>query len=286
MAEAGQGGVETLPEAWADWIPGIHLEALIYQSPTSLVFKARSAAGAIMALKIGRQGQAAEAAATITHEFNILRRFNSPQIIQALSGHPDHHPPYFTMPFIEGWEIRGASRRIVDGPRRLRQILIWMGQLALALQIIHDKGVIHCDIKATNLRVDRRARLHLLDFGIAEFQNQRRGEISSRFAASLAYASPEQIQGQSLTHRTDLYSLGILLYELVVGRRPFIAGDERTLMLSHIQGQMPDPRQFKPQLPEGICLLLQALLAKRPENRPVDGGQVARYIRRLLPGLP
>ena len=141
-------------------------------------------------------------------------------------------------------------------------------QLAKALAYAHGQGVIHRDIKPANILVNERKDVFLTDFGIAKLiESTSQITASGSITGTPSYMSPEQAQGESLDARSDLYSLGILLYQMVTGRVPFEAETPLAVILKHVQASLPLPSSFKPDLHPSIETVILKALAKKPADR-------------------
>jgi serine/threonine-protein kinase len=141
-------------------------------------------------------------------------------------------------------------------------------QLGSALTYAHEKGIIHRDIKPVNVLMDSSKRPILSDFGIAKVLAGSYG--LTRPGAGVGtpeYMSPEQCLGQEVDGRADIYALGVMLYESLTGRTPFIGDNYPALAHSHLYAQPPDPRQFNPQLSEAVSQVILKALEKKPERR-------------------
>ncbi len=158
--------------------------------------------------------------------------------------------------------------------------------IADALHYLHGRKVVHRDLKSANILVLGDGQAKLLDFGTARITEHeetitRHGE----FVGTFAYASPEQITGGKVTPASDLYSLGVLLYRLCTGRRPFKATSSHELARLHVERKPVPPRRLVPELPEDINALILRLLEKDPADRPEDASVVGRYLRSVLQHL-
>lgn len=152
-------------------------------------------------------------------------------------------------------------------------------QVCLALEYIHGEGIVHRDIKPANLFVDRNGNVKLGDFGIAFFEGANRITDSGNSAGSCHYIAPEQISGShSLTPRTDIYSLGCVLFEMLVGHPPFRSRTRYGLYRKHMAVNPPKLRSIDPQCPAELARLVDTMLRKSPSQRPAS----AKTIRREL----
>ncbi len=217
----------------------------------------------------------------IAYDPTVLKRFQrEAKILQALA-HPNI-VPFYGLYRME--DVVFLLEAYVDGPT-LKQILhqhkrlpvadalVVMKSVSAALGYAHQRKVIHCDIKPGNVMLDRGGRVYLTDFGIARHAESTM--TSWGVAGTVPYMAPEQIRGEAVTPETDVYALGIMMYELLAGRRPFTGeeiGDEgqfraSRVQMAHLKLPPPDPRKFNPSLsPQTSAVLLKAL-EKAPEKR-------------------
>jgi serine/threonine-protein kinase len=159
--------------------------------------------------------------------------------------------------------------------------------VAHGLAAAHKKDVIHRDLKPGNLIRTADGTVKICDFGIARLGSGQAG-LTARLGGGAFpvgtpyYMSPEQIEGSDVDHRSDLYSFGCVLYELLVGAPPFAVGDPLVILLDHRDTPPRPPRELRPEIPESLQAVVLDLLAKEPEQRPSDADEV---LRRLAPSL-
>jgi serine/threonine-protein kinase len=176
---------------------------------------------------------------------------------------------FLTMQWLEG-ESLGA--RLRKGPIGTTQSLEILRQVARALEAAHQKGIIHRDLKPENVflqTVGDETFVKLLDFGLAKAtQKDVAVTRSGQILGTPLYMSPEQCRAKGVDHRTDIYALGCLAYELLCGRVPFTYDNAAELIAAHLNAEPPSPRSLKPELPLVLERLLRNMVAKRPEDRP------------------
>ncbi|NJQ07301.1 protein kinase domain-containing protein [Streptomyces lonarensis] len=167
----------------------------------------------------------------------------------------------------------------------LDEVARWAEQICRALSVAHDADVVHRDLKPANVMVCADGLVRVLDFGIAavlsESADHARLTSTGVVVGTPAYMAPEQIESGSYDARSDLYSLGCMLYELVVGRPPFNSSALYALMRDHVTATPELPSALRPGVPEEWDALILQLLAKSAEDRPVDAAEVARTLRQL-----
>jgi serine/threonine-protein kinase len=212
-------------------------------------------------------------------EVDILRQLDHPAIVGLLDSGHDHDRFWFAMEFVAGpsfEELRDPRGRI-PWPDVLEMAM----QVTPALKHAHDRGIIHRDIKPSNLlRVADNGAIKLTDFGIASLFASPHLTVTGGVIGTPEYLSPEQAAGKPVTRKSDLYSLGVVLYTLVTGTTPFV-GDPIDLLHKHRFGQFDRPGKIIPDLPPDFEDLICALLEKEPDKRPPDAGVLFRRLDSL-----
>ncbi|MGQ0764650.1 MAG: response regulator [Gemmatimonadota bacterium] len=187
---------------------------------------------------------------------------------------------YLTMEFVEGVTVR----KLLDASGRLSvpATLAIATQLAHSLIVAHEKEVIHRDIKPENLLLDREGVLHVMDFGVARLVEDR-SEITGvgDIVGTPAYMSPEQLLAERVDPRTDLYALGVVLYECLTGRRPFDASSPFLLVARVFKEDPVPPLTLNPAIPTALNAMILKLLAKTPDDRPASAAETARLLAEL-----
>jgi len=169
------------------------------------------------------------------------------------------------MEFVEGESLESLLQR---GPLPAAYGVNYIGQVAAALAYAHARGVIHRDIKPANMMLTPDGTVKLMDFGIAKAAADRRLTQTGHTVGSLYYMSPEQINGgQNVDARSDLYSLGVALYEVVTGRRPFQGDSDYSIMAAHLQSTPVPPIQIDPSVPAPLNQIILTAIAKDPAQR-------------------
>jgi serine/threonine protein kinase len=186
--------------------------------------------------------------------------------------------PVMVMEYVEG---AAASAIVADGPVRVARAVRWAIEIASAIEYAHDRGVLHCDLKPSNVQITRDDHAKVLDFGIARTIFER-GEGKGPVAGTPAYMAPEQLVEGLFTEAGDLYSLGVTLYELVTARRPFEAPTSDELLLEVIGGVPPKASTFVPNLPARLDEILDRALTKVPRQRYQSAGEFKRELSALL----
>ncbi len=208
-----------------------------------------------------------QAAGLLACEALVGRAVEHPHLVSVLAADLQSTPPYLVMPLMQGVTLD----RVVAAPAPLRTPhALWIvRQVAEALAALHAAGWIHADVKPANVSLTAQGHATLIDLGFALRLGSRECAPGGSLRGSPTYTAPEMISAaMPVTDRCDIYSLGILLFELLTGQPPFVFDQPGPLMLAHLQQPVPRVRQRVPSLPRGVCELVQSLLAKEPLRRP------------------
>ncbi len=188
---------------------------------------------------------------------------------------------YIAMRYIEGLPL---SRAIPEGGFPIERAVRIVEQLASALDYAHARGVVHRDVSAGNVMLEPGDRVTLMDFGIAQARASSRLTRAGVAVGTLEYLSPEQARGDPATPRSDVYSLAVLTFELLSGRLPFSAADDRGLLLQHLNAAPPPIRRLRQDVPAAMEAALLCCLAKDPGERYGSAGALAGALAASLGG--
>ena len=200
-------------------------------------------------------------------EARTIARLEHPHILPVFDYGESDGTAYFVMRYLEAGTLK--DRMVAGRPLPINEIDRIFTQLTDALSYAHSHGVIHRDLKPANALVDSAGNLFLTDFGIAKLLESASPRLTQTDAimGTPAYISPEQAQAQTVDQRSDIYSLGIILYEMVTGRVPFTADTPLAVILKHISDPMPLPSALKTDIPAPIEQVILKALAKEPQDR-------------------
>ncbi len=234
------------------------------------VLLAKDPAGELVALKVLRKSRFKTGLVRFRREFRALSRLNHPNVIRVeaygdLFGHP-----YIAMEYVDGPDLHSLIRsfRGWDPDKRWRRCEQILVDLCRALSSIHRRGLVHRDLKPSNVLITREGMCKLTDFGIVkDLDPTHDPHMSTTLVGTWAYASPEQITGNPIDHRSDLYSLGVILFAMLTSKRPFVANDMAGYLALHRDRPAPAPRDVNRNIPAHMDEICRRLLQKAPQDR-------------------
>jgi CheY-like chemotaxis protein len=206
-------------------------------------------------------------------EIRLARQIASPHVVRTHDFGVADGLYFLTMEYVEGITLRDLliQRAVLAVPATLAIAT----QLARALEVAHGQGVIHRDIKPENLLLDARGMLRVMDFGVARMvEHSKLRTQQGAIVGTPAYMSPEQLAGDPVDARTDLYGFGVVLYECLTGRRPIDAEGVYQLIAKVLQERPAPPATLNPEIPAALSALVMRLLSKHRQDRPQSAGQV------------
>jgi len=198
-------------------------------------------------------------------EIRVLASLSHPNIARLHNAFRLDDQIAMVMEFIEGeelhWKLRSPwARRAPEGLEYIRQVLA-------ALDYAHTRGIIHRDIKPSNIMITREGQAKLLDFGLAFTTTDHAVTRPGFVVGSLHYMSPEQVRGERVDLRSDIYSTGVTLYEILAGRRPFDGASEYDVMTGHLIQEARWPSELNPAIPHVVSASIMRAMAKKPAER-------------------
>ncbi len=222
-----------------------------------------------------------EFAARFQQEARIIARLEHPHILPVFDFGESDGVTYFVMRYLEAGTLK---TKMGAGPLSLNEIDRLFTQLAEALNYAHGHGIVHRDLKPANALIDNDGNLFLTDFGIAKLLESASPRLTQTDAimGTPAYISPEQAKAESVNQRSDIYSLGIILYEMVTGSVPFVADTPLAVILKHISDPLPPPSILKKDIPESIERVILKALAKEPTDRYATAAEFLSAWKRAL----
>lgn len=259
------------------------LEEKIGSGAMGVVYRAvdeRTGKPAAVKVITGEQSTKSNSAPRFIREAEILQKFRHPHIVRFLGGGRYQGQLYLAMELIGGGTVEDVLLA--------REFLPWeevvdLGiQICSALQYAHDKGIVHRDLKPSNLLMTESRQVKLTDFGIAKDLDGTALTADGRTLGTLAYMAPEQIRGvREISHRADLYALGCVFYQMLVGQPPFTVKSQAGLMNAHLMEPAPRVSAKNPQIPRALDDLIVSLMAKDAADRPFDAAAVEYILTQI-----
>ena len=217
-------------------------------------------------------------------EARAAGQLDHPGIVRILDYGEDERP-FLVMELVEGVSLRRHVRRAKPSPTELLELMV---QLCEALAHAHSRGIIHRDLKPDNMFITPSGRMKVLDFGLARMTRIPELSVLTRSGTALgtcSYMAPEQAAGKEADERSDLYSVGVMLYEFLCGMVPFSAEEPASVLYMQVHQEPEPPRTVNPDLPVEIESLILCLMNKDPGRRPASARILALEIRRILTRL-
>jgi len=257
------------------------LEQQIGQGGMGVVFRATDLElTEEVALKIFKPfNEDEQALARFRQELQLSRQLVHPNIVRLFDLGVYRGSRFISMELLRGSDLK----KLLVGPMEIKRGIPLLIQACAGLKAAHDRGIVHRDIKPENLFITRDEVLKVMDFGIAKRQLTKGVTVAGMVAGTPEYISPEQIDNfTAVTPASDLYSLGVVAYEMFTGHLPFQSSELVPLLMMHINNSPPPPRSFVATIPEFLERLLLRLLAKKPDARFADAAALASALAQVL----
>jgi eukaryotic-like serine/threonine-protein kinase len=245
--------------------------------------------GAIVAVKLLRFEIADEPTnhQRFQREAQLIQQLQHPRIVPLYDVNLYHQPPYLAMAFIDGLPLKAIMQQ---GQLPVGEMLYLLQQIASALDYAHQQGIVHRDIKPGNLLVNRQGEVFLADLGLARLMTVDMPEQITKAGTVLGtpdYMSPEQaLADPKLNHAADIYSLGVVVFELLTGQLPYQASTASQVISRRILAPIPSANALNPNLPPAIDSVIQKALAKEPSKRYERAGALIEALVTALDTPP
>ncbi|MEI8016720.1 MAG: serine/threonine-protein kinase [Schlesneria sp.] len=217
------------------------------------------------------------------HEAAAAGSLNHPNIVQVYMVGEDNGINYIAQEYVQGRTLKDYLNR--KGPMEIKIALHILRQVASALQVASDNGIVHRDIKPENILLTNKGEAKVADFGLAQLTLQ--GERISLTQTGLTlgtplYMSPEQVNGQPLDSRSDIYSFGIMAWHMFAGRPPFSGETAMAVAVKHLNDKPPSLSEFRPDLPVSLRDLIKRMMNKKKEDRPAGFSVVVNELKQII----
>ena len=213
---------------------------------------------------------------------DFLRRFRNESKAIAVLSHPNivrvfdvsfgDQIQYIVMEYIDGITLKQYIEQ--EGVIRWNEALHFTVQILMALEHAHEKGIIHRDVKPQNIMLLQDGTIKVADFGIARFLQSETQTMTDKAIGSVHYIAPEQARGDYITDKADIYSVGVMLYEMITGKLPFEADNAVSVALMQLQAKPVMPREVNPSIPRGLEQITMKAMEKNPVDRFQSAGEM------------
>ena len=217
-------------------------------------------------------------------EASAVASLRHPNIVQVYDFNNDGGVYYMVLEFIPGETLQDRLKRLAENGRQLsvEEAINYTINISDAVGYAHQRGMVHRDIKPANIMLDVQGQAILMDFGIVKILGGDSHTSTGAVVGTARYMSPEIIRGEVADHRSDIYSLGVTLYEMLSGRPPFVADSAMTLMMMHLNDPIPNVRGFRQDIPPEVARILEKCLAKDRNARYQSAAELSVDLRRAL----
>lgn len=256
------------------------IESELGEGGMGRVFKAVSGDGQAVALKVVKSEMAGDEIflKRFKREAEVAQRIEHPNVVSVIETGDHEGVPWAAQRFISGGSLE--ERLDKSGALDLHQVIAICKPVAAGLDVLHENGLIHRDLKPGNILVDERGTPFIADFGLAK-DHQNEGTVLTRpgqALGSMDYMAPEQIRGEEVGAATDVYALACMLFELLTGRSPFADKVGMRIMWAHLQDPPPHASDIKPELPRPVGDAILKGLEKDPADRPQSASELMRNV--------
>jgi len=213
-------------------------------------------------------------------EARAVAQLNHPHIVQVIDTGEDDGMPYIVLEYVPGETLKERIRRF--GRLDVPEALAYAIEIARALAVAHDRGIVHRDVKPQNVLVDEEGSAKVTDFGIARTLDQEGLTADGRVLGTTDYVSPEQALGHAVTGQSDIYSLGIVLFEMLTGDVPFRGENQVAVAMRHVREELPDIQYRRPEVSSALASVLDTATAKDLGVRYADIHELMRDLEDVL----
>jgi serine/threonine-protein kinase len=205
-------------------------------------------------------------------EARAVAKLSHPNVVAVIDAGEDGGYPYIVFEYVEGETLKARINRV--GALDVQESLAYAIEIARGLTVAHARKMVHRDIKPQNVLIDAEGRAKLTDFGISRQLEQDGMTATGRVLGTTDYVAPEQAMGRGADQRSDIYSLGVVLYEMFTGEVPFAADSQVGVAMKHVNEELPDVQALRPELSAASALVVERATTKDPAKRYADIGEM------------
>jgi eukaryotic-like serine/threonine-protein kinase len=213
-------------------------------------------------------------------EARAVAQLSHPHIVGVIDAGEDDNRSYIVFEYVEGETLKERIRRM--GKLPIPEAVAYAIEIARALGAAHARHIVHRDVKPQNVLIDEEGSAKVTDFGIARTLDEQGLTVDGRVLGTTDYVSPEQALGQPVTGQSDLYSLGIALYEMLTGEVPFKGESQVAVAMKHVRESLPDVQAMRPEVSSALAAVVDTATAKRQEDRYADDAELIADLEDVL----
>jgi serine/threonine protein kinase len=213
-------------------------------------------------------------------EARAVAQLNHPHVVTVIDAGEDEGAPYIVFEYVEGETLKDRIRR--HGRLPVAEAVAYAIEIGRALECAHSHRLVHRDVKPQNVLIDPDGRAKVTDFGIARSLEAQGLTAPGRVLGTTDYVSPEQALGHEVTEQSDIYSLGIVLYEMLTGEVPFQADTQVAVAMKHVREPLPDVQRRRPEISAALAAVVERATAKETKNRYATVGELVHDLEEVL----
>jgi serine/threonine-protein kinase len=213
-------------------------------------------------------------------EARTVAQLSHPHVVMVIDAGEDEGKPYIVFAHIRGETLKDRIRR--EGALPIPEAVAYAIEIGRALEAAHEQGLVHRDVKPQNVLIDEEGRAKVTDFGIARGLDGEQLTAAGRVVGTTDYVSPEQAMGQEVTGQSDVYSLGIVLYEMLTGEVPFKGTSGVSVAMKHVREGLPDVQRRRPEISAALAAVVERATAKELVNRYPSMRELVRDLEEVL----
>jgi eukaryotic-like serine/threonine-protein kinase len=213
-------------------------------------------------------------------EARAVAQLSHPHVVGVIDAGEDEGRPYIVFEYVEGETLKDRIRR--QGRLPVAEAVAYAIEIARALGAAHARHIVHRDVKPQNVLIDEEGSAKVTDFGIARTLDEEGLTADGRVLGTTDYVSPEQALGQHVNGQSDLYSLGVVLYEMLTGEVPFKGENQVAVAMKHVREELPDVQSRRPEVSAALAAVVETATAKRQEDRYADDAELIADLEDVL----